>query len=182
MAKEIKKWTTLESRYIIQRPWLTARVDKVQLPDGRINPEHYVLEYPEWVNIIAITGEGQFVMVRQYRHAMDVVLDELCAGVVEQGEAPIDAAKRELLEETGYGGGTWREIMTVGQNPSICDNITHCFLAQGVERVANQALEPTEDIEVLLMSRKQVHDMLRDNQMLQALMAAPLWRYFAEHP
>ena len=43
MAKEIKKWTTLESRYIIQRPWLTARVDKVQLPDGRINPEHYVL-------------------------------------------------------------------------------------------------------------------------------------------
>ena len=182
MAKEIKKWTTLESRYIIQRPWLTARVDKVQLPDGRINPEHYVLEYPEWVNIIAITGEGQFVMVRQYRHAMDVVLDELCAGVVEQGEAPIDAAKRELLEETGYGGGTWREIMTVGQNPSICDNITHCFLAQGVERLADQTLEATEDIEVILMTRQQVQQLLADNQMLQALMAAPLWRYFAEHP
>ena len=108
MAKEIKKWTTLESRYIIQRPWLTARVDKVQLPDGRINPEHYVLEYPEWVNIIAITREGQFVMVRQYRHAMDIVLDELCAGVMEQGETPLQAAQRELLEETGYGGGTWR--------------------------------------------------------------------------
>ena len=100
MAKEIKKWTTLESRYIIQRPWLTARVDKVQLPDGRINPEHYVLEYPEWVNVIAITREGLFVMVRQYRHAMDVVLDELCAGVVEEGETPLQAAQRELLEET----------------------------------------------------------------------------------
>ena len=181
MAKEIKKWTTLESRYIIQRPWLTARVDKVQLPDGRINPEHYVLEYPEWVNIIAITREGEFVMVRQYRHAMDLVLDELCAGVVEQGEAPLQAAQRELLEETGYGGGTWREIMTVGQNPSICDNITHCFLAEGVERVADQALEPTEDIEVLLMTRQQVYALLANNQMLQALMAAPLWRYFAEH-
>ena len=138
MAKEIKKWTTLESRYIIKRPWLTARVDKVQLPDGRINPEHYVLEYPEWVNVIAITRDGEFVMVRQYRHAMDIVLDELCAGVVEQGEAPIDAARRELLEETGYGGGQWREIMTVGQNPSICDNITHCFLAEGVERISDQ--------------------------------------------
>ena len=171
MAKEIKKWTTLESRYIIQRPWLTARVDKVQLPDGRINPEHYVLEYPEWVNIIAITVDGKFVMVRQYRHAMDVVLDELCAG----------AARRELLEETGYGGGTWREIMTVGQNPSICDNITHCFLAEGVERVSGQHLDAGEDIAVLLLSRDEVESMLRENRQLQALMAAPLWRYLAEH-
>ena len=182
MAREIKKWTTLESRYIIQRPWLTARVDKVQLPDGRINPEHYVLEYPEWVNIIAITREGEFVMVRQYRHAMDIVLDELCAGVVEQGEAPIDAAKRELLEETGYGGGTWREIMTVGQNPSICDNITNCFLAEGVERLSDQHLDASEDIAVLLLTRAEVESMLRENRQLQALMAAPLWRYFAEHP
>ena len=142
MPKEIKKWTTLESRYIIQRPWLTARVDKVQLPDGRINPEHYVLEYPEWVNVIAITNEGEFVMVRQYRHAMDIVLDELCAGVIEEGETPLQAAQRELLEETGYGGGTWREIMTVGQNPSICDNITHCFLADGVERVSDSTSTP----------------------------------------
>ena len=169
MAKEIKKWTTLESRYIIQRPWLTARVDKVQLPDGRINPEHYVLEYPEWVNIIAITGGGEFVMVRQYRHAMDIVLDELCAGV-------------ELLEETGYGGGQWREIMTVGQNPSICNNITHCFLAEGVERLSDQSLDAGEDIAVLLLSRDEVEAMLRENRQLQALMAAPLWRYLAEHP
>ena len=171
MAREIKKWTTLESRYIIQRPWLTARVDKVQLPDGRINPEHYVLEY-----------RGEFVMVRQYRHAMDVVLDELCAGVVEQGEAPIDAARRELLEETGYAGGQWQEIMTVGQNPSICDNITHCYLAEGVERVSDQHLDASEDIAVLLLSRDEIEAMLRENRQLQALMAAPLWRYLAEHP
>lgn len=182
MAKDIKKWTTLESRYIIRRPWLTARVDKVLLPDGRVNPEHYVLEYPEWVNVIAIDGEGRFVFVRQYRHAMDVVLDELCAGVVEPGEAPIDAARRELAEETGYGGGTWREIMTVGQNPSICNNITHCFLAEGVEHIGDQHLDPGEDIAVLLLTRAEVESMMHDNRQLQALMAAPLWRYLAEHP
>ena len=182
MAKEIKKWTTLESRYLIQRPWLTARVDKVQLPDGRINPEHYVLEYPEWVNVIAITRDGLFVMVRQYRHAMDIVLDELCAGVMEEGETPLHAAQRELLEETGYGGGEWREIMTVGQNPSICNNITHCFLAEGVEPVGGQQLDAGEDIAVLLLTRAQVETMLRENRQLQALMAAPLWRYLAEHP
>ena len=182
MAKEIKKWTTLESRYIIRRPWLTARVDKVQLPDGRINPEHYVLEYPEWVNITAIDKEGRFVFVRQYRHGMDMVLDELCAGVVEQGESPLNAAKRELAEETGYGGGTWREIMTIGQNPSICDNITHCFLAEGVEPIGDQSLDAGEDIAVLLLSRDEVDAMMYGNRQLQALMAAPLWRYIAEHP
>ena len=155
MAKEIKKWTTLESRYIIERPWLTARVDKVQLPDGRINPEHY-------------------------RHGFDQVLVELCAGVVEQGEAPIEAARRELLEETGYAGGEWREVMTIGQNPSISNNITHCFVAEGVEKVSHQSLDESEDIEVLLMSKEEVLQMLLRDEQKQALMAAPLWRYFWE--
>lgn len=178
---EIKKWTTLESRYIIRRPWLTARVDKVQLPDGRINPEHYVLEYPAWVNVIAVTTDGLMVMVRQYRHGFDEVMVELCAGVVENGEVPIDAAKRELLEETGYAGGVWRELMTIGQNPSISNNLTHCFVAQGVEKVSGQHLDESEDIEVLLMSEEDVLDMLKRDQQKQALMAAPLWRYFYEN-
>ena len=179
MEHNIEKWKTLESRYIIERPWLTARVDTVQLPNGSVNPEHYVLEYPDWVNVTAITSEGQFVFVRQYRHAFDEVLLELCAGVSEPGERPVEAAKRELLEETGYGGGDWSLTMTIGQNPSICNNLTYCFLAQGVEKIDTQHLDASEDIEVVLLSRDQVYDMLRCDEMKQALMAAPLWRYFA---
>ena len=106
------------------------------------------------------------------------MLVELCAGVVEDGEAPIEAAKRELLEETGYAGGEWREVMTIGQNPSICDNLTHCCVAEGVEKVSGQHLDASEDIEVLLMSKAEVLDMLINDQQKQALMAAPLWRYF----
>ena len=179
MAKKIEKWKTLDSRYIIRRPWLTARVDRVQLPDGRINPEHYVLEYPDWVNVTAITAEGKFVFVRQYRHAFDGVFDELCAGVSEKGEQPVEAARRELLEETGYARGEWTLTMTIGQNPSICNNLTYCFLAQGVEKVGSQHLDASEDIEVVLKSEREVYDMLVADEMKQALMAAPLWRYFA---
>lgn len=175
----IEKWTTLESRYIIRRPWLTARVDKVQLPDGRINPEHYVLEYPAWVNVLAITTAGDYVFIRQYRHGFDEVLTELCAGVVEEGEEPIEAARRELLEETGYGGGRWELAMTIGQNPSISDNLTYCFTATGVERVAGQQLDAGEDIEVMLLTRDEVRNLLESDGMKQALMAAPLWRHFA---
>lgn len=182
MEHKIEKWKTLESRYLIHRPWLTARVDKVQLPDGRVNPEHYVLEYPDWVNVTAITREGQFVLVRQYRHAFDEVLLELCAGVSEAGERPIEAARRELLEETGFGGGQWSLVMTIGQNPSICNNLTYCFLAQGVEKIGEQRLDPSEDIEVVLLAREQVYGMLCRDEMKQALMAAPLWRYFALNP
>ena len=65
-----KKWTVLDTEYLIRRPWLTARRDVAQLPDGRINREYYVLEYPDWVNIIAITREGDFVLERQYRHGL----------------------------------------------------------------------------------------------------------------
>ena len=94
MAEEIKKWTILESKYIIKRPWLTARCDKVQLADGRINDEYYVLEYPDWVNVIAITKDGQIIMEKQYRHGMGVMSTELPCGVAEPGEDPLAAAQR----------------------------------------------------------------------------------------
>ncbi len=176
----IEKWKTLESRYLFRRPWLTARVDRVQLPDGRVNPEHYVLEYPDWVNVIAITASGDYVFIKQYRHALADVFTELCAGVMEPGETPEQAARRELLEETGYGGGQWHELMTIAQNPSTCNNMTHCFIATGVARVDSQHLDGGEDIEVVLLGAEQVVELLQHDMMKQALMAAPLWRHLYE--
>ena len=64
------KWKILSSEYLIKRHWLTARRDVVELPDGRINKEYYVLEYPTWINVTAITKDGDMVLVRQYRHAL----------------------------------------------------------------------------------------------------------------
>ena len=98
--KSERSWKTLETKYLIRKPWLTfacadrrrvarratrgalrskvargrARVDKLELPDGRIMPEYYVLEYPDWVNVIAITKNGKFVMERQYRHAAGITM------------------------------------------------------------------------------------------------------------
>lgn len=173
------RWKTLKSDYILKRPWLTARRDVVQLPNGEINDEFYVLEYPDWVNVIAITPDDHFVFVRQYRYALDIDSIELCAGVIEPDETPEDGARRELLEETGYGGGEWQEFMTIGQNPSTCNNLTHCFIAKGVTRLQDQHLDRTEDIDVVLLTREQVLEMLNSDTLKQALMLAPLWRYFA---
>lgn len=172
------KWKVLSSKYLSRRPWLTARRDVVQLPDGRINPEYYVVEYPDWVNVIALTTDGQMILERQYRHGLGKTCYELPCGVVEKGEAPLEAAKRELQEETGYAGGQWFEWMTLSPNSSANTNLVHCFLATGVEKVSGQNLDPTEDIEVSLHSPDFVRKLLVDNQILQAMMAAPLWKYF----
>ena len=103
-----RRWKTLKSEIIVSRPpWLRVRHDEVELPDGRINPEFYVLEYPDWVNVIAITEDGKFVMERQYRYGLGCTCHEICAGVMEKGETPEEAARRELEEETGYVGGEW---------------------------------------------------------------------------
>ena len=179
MEKDSPKWKIIDSEYIIKRPWLTARRDKVELPDGRIIEEYYVLEYPDWVNVIAITKDGQFIMERQYRHALGINSIELTCGVMEKGETPLEAARRELLEETGYGGGEWSRLMTISPNPSSMTNLAHCFLAVGVEKIAEQSLDDTEELTVHLMSESEVKMLLENGEIAQALMIAPLYKYFS---
>ena len=139
-----------------------------------------MLEYPDWVNVRALTEDGQFVMERQYRHGLRKTCFEIPAGVMEKGETPLEAAKRELMEETGYGEGEWTNIMNVSGNSSTTNNISHCFVAKGVKKISGQHLDSTEDLEIVLLSRDQVKDLMVNDQIRQSLMAAPLWRFFAE--
>lgn len=179
-AADPRRWKTLKSEIIVSRPpWLRVRHDKVMLPDGRINPEFYVLEYPDWVNVIAITEDGRYVMEKQYRYGIGATCTEICAGVMEPGETPEQAARRELLEETGYEGGEWTHLMTISGNASTTSNLTHCFVARGVKPSGSRHLDATEDLDVELMDEQEVYQMLLDDQVKQSLMAAPLWRWFA---
>lgn len=177
--KRVKVWA---SEYLFKRPWLTVRRESIQLPNGNDVPEYYVLEYPTWVNTIAITQHGEFVFVRQYRHGLGETHFELCAGVCDPEDAsPEDAARRELMEETGYGGGQWQELMVISANPATHTNLTHCFVATNVERLSAPHLETTEDLSVHLFSGDQVRELLQCDGIKQALHVAPLWRYMAEH-
>lgn len=178
LKKEIGAWKTLRSEYLIRRPWMTARQDKVELPDGRINDHYYVLEYPDWVNTIAITKDGLYIVEQQWRHAEGCVSTEICAGVIEPGETPLEAARRELQEETGFGGGTWTELLTCSPNSSTMNNHCHSFLAEGVEQISGQHLDRNEDISVMFLERQELFRLLQEGQIHQAMMQAPLWKYF----
>lgn len=182
MIEDISKdrlWKIVKSEYIFKRPWLTVRQDCVELPNGHRNPEFYVQEFPDWVNVIALTEDGLFVFEKQYRHGLRMTGYELCAGVIEEGETPLEAAKRELQEETGYGEGEWEEIMSICANPSTTNNMTHCFLSRGVKKISGQNLDYTEDITPILLSEEEVREILEKDMCKQALMTAPLWKYFA---
>ena len=93
----------------------------------------------------------------------------------------LDAARRELYEETGYGGGEWKEYMVLSANPATHTNLTYTFLATGVQPLSTQHLEASEDIRIQLFTFEEVRRLLEENCIPQALMAAPLWRYVAEH-
>lgn len=180
--KKKSGWQVTDSEYLFRRPWLTVRRDRLRLPNGNEIPEYYVLEYPDWVNVLAVTTDQKFVFVRQYRHGLGLTAFELCAGVCEKEDSsPLESAQRELWEETGYGNGTWQEYMVLSANPSATNNLTHCFLATGVEPVSTQHLEPTEDLTVHLLSLDEVKTLLREDAIKQALHAAPLWKYMAEN-
>ncbi len=181
MAKRTEEemmWKVLDSEVLFQRPWLTARRDRVLLPTGKTNDEYYVLHYPTWINVIAETADGRLILERQYRHGIGRVSTEICAGVAEEGETPLQAARRELQEETGYTGGEWTQLMVTAPNASSMDNYNYSFLARGVERSSSRHLDETEDIEVSLYTKREVYGMLQRGEFLQALMVAPLWKYF----
>ncbi len=171
----MEKWKTIDSKYIIQRPWATLRVDKLEMPNGNIKEEYYVLEYPTWVNMVALTEDNQVIFVKQYRHGAGRIMVELPAGVVEENEDPEIAARRELLEETGYAFDEISYVCELFANPATSGNITYTYLLTGGRKVQEQDLDPSEDIEVLLMDLEEAKQFLFDNKIGQALHSSALF-------
>ncbi len=169
------KWETLSTEYIINKPWATMRKDTCRMPNGTIVDDYYVLEYSDWANAVAITEDNEVLLVKQYRHAANVVLLEIPGGVIDAGEDPKTAMKRELLEETGYLFEDIEPISTVYPNPSTGTNTCHAFLAKGGKLVQAQKLDAHEDIIVEKVSIKEAKQLLLDNKFGQALHISALF-------
>lgn len=173
-----RPWHVLAREYLHRKPWLTVRQDRVLLPSGTEIAEYWVSEYPDWVNVVATTRRDELVLIRQYRHGIGGVHFELPAGVVDpEDPGPEAAARRELLEETGYGGGRWSRLMTISANPALQSNLVHCYLAEDVEPAAPAAHESTEDIRVHLVPVADSLELIDGGDMVQGLNVAPLTRY-----
>lgn len=173
------KWKVLKSDNIIHRPHLDAYSEQVELPNGKVFDEFYHLHFDPVVCIVAETEEGQLIMERQYRHAVKAVLTEIPAGIVEKGEDPLEAAQRELLEETGFGGGQWTALGAEYAQGGVQDNTMYSFYAKGVKPVSSRHLDASEDIAVHLIDKSEVLGMLINGEIRQAPISPALWKYFA---
>lgn len=120
------------------------------MPNGKIIEPYYVFEFPTWVNAVAVTKENEVILVKQYRHGYQRTLIELpCGGVEPFDKSPLDAMKRELLEETGYFSNDFVETCKISANPASHNNLTYCFLALNAELVAAPNLDDSGQIEVI---------------------------------
>jgi ADP-ribose pyrophosphatase len=143
-------WQILDSTSTYRDRWLSVRSDRCRTADGRVVEPYHVLEYPDWINVVALTPEARVVLVREYRHGAGRVLTSLPAGTVEPTDPrPEVAARRELREETGYEGGRFFPLASSYANPANQVNRVHPFLAVGVRPTGTPSLDPNEEIEVV---------------------------------
>ena len=181
MTDDRLRWTRLNSRNGPELPLFRVRLDRLRHPTNEQEFERLVLQAPEWVNVVATTTDGKIVMVEQYRFGVGELTLEPVGGLVDAGEDSLAAARRELLEESGYGGGEWRYMGSVQANPAIHDNRCHHWLAEGVERIADPVPDEGEAIRVHLMTLDEVRDALASGRFAHSLgisamsRAFPLW-------
>jgi len=168
----MKRWQVLSSESLIDNFWVKVRRDKVQLADGKVLDDFYVVDRRPFSIVFAITKHGDAVLVRQYRHGAGRVMIELPAGYIDDGEMPEDAARRELTEETGYTCGHLKYIGEFFIGPSGMNHSAYGYLALDAERTTGQSLDSTEDVEILTMPIAKLSDAIVSGEINCAIAVA----------
>ena len=150
------------------------RVDRCELPDGRVLDAH-LLEYDDEIMICALTKNQEVVLIRQYRHGIQQAILEFPGGSVDPGESPLEAAKRELMEETGYTSDTFIEVGRGSPNPAIHTNNIYSFLALNVEQAGKQSVHDVDAIEVSLVPLNEVIAMAQRGDLIHSLNISTLF-------
>jgi 8-oxo-dGTP pyrophosphatase MutT (NUDIX family) len=149
MSQKPRPWKILESSISYRDQWLTLRSDRVQLANGGEMSPYHTVEGPNWVTMVPVTRDGQVVLTEEYRHGAKKTILQFPGGLIDEGEGPLAAGRRELREETGFGGGDWHELGTMFAAAARLTSIVHVYLALDVRLEGEPRHDHGEDIRVL---------------------------------
>lgn len=181
-ANDPLSWEEISTEHIIQDQWIDFRRSAYRFPDGRVFEPFYSYSRRDYVVIVAADSKENYLCVRQFRQGIQKVTTEFPAGGIERkdgkeygesqdvsAEDALAAAKRELLEETGYESDEWRHLLTVPSNATIADNYAHLFVARNCRRVSEQLLDETEFLRVVKLPAQEIEELIAKGEFQQAV-------------
>ena len=177
----VKPWKLVSSKIEKSFRIFDLRIDRAVSPRTGKEHEFYVFESNEWVNIIPVTRKKEVVLIKQYRHGVSDIVLEIPGGIVEEGDTPLDAAIRELKEETGYSPSEMVYLGMVHANPAFLNNKCFSYLALDCFPDGPQNLDDKEDIEIILKPLDEIPDLVRNGEITHSLILAALYRYYMEY-
>ena len=172
-------WKVLESEYLVRNEWIAVRADTCEMRNGRLVDPYYIMESGDYVNIVPVTATGEVLLARIYRHGAKQTLLETPGGLIDAGETPLEAARRELLEETGCDCDEMRLIGSGSPDPARMSCRAYYFLATGVVETAVPNWDELEEMELLKMSIDEVKKRLFAGEFVDSVQQSAL--FFALH-
>ena len=175
-------WEEVSCEHIVKDEWIDLKRSAYRFPDGKVYEPYYSYSRRNYVVIVASDAEDNYLCVRQFRHGIKQVTTEFPAGGIERkekkeygdatdvaSEDALIAARRELLEETGYVSDEWTHLITVPSNATIADNYAYIFRAKNCRKVSGQSLDETEFLNVTKCSENEIEKMIYSGKFQQAV-------------
>ena len=180
-TQDLLRWQWLSGNIVRKDRWVDLRENTYLLPNGREITPYYTTRNRNFSVIVARDTEGGFICVRQFRPGTETVTTEFPAGGMEDGEDPLDAAKRELLEETGYEAERWTALGRIAPNATIANNYAYIFLAEGCRKVSGRHLDATECMETAVLPAEIMEEMITECRVIQAVHVAAFYMAREKH-
>jgi len=171
----MRKWKTISTKIVFDHKWYKVRRDKVEVGPGKIYDDYFMGIFPDIVLIVAVTKDRRLPLVYQYKHGAGKLLVEVPAGYITRNEAPLAAAKRELLEETGFTSKKWTKLGFFYSNPTKeKGNGIYIYLAKEARQTKEPKTDEMEDIKIQIVKTDEALRMIKNNKIKVAGSAAAL--------
>ncbi len=169
MKQNVEIWKRIESKKIADCRVFKVREDFCEREGDCRKASFFVVENPDWVNVIALTRKQEVVLIEQFRHGIEEIILEIPGGMIDENEPPEEAARRELLEETGYSSENFVFLGKSHPNPAIQNNTIYHYLALDCEKTAETAFDEHESVVTKLFPLTEIEKLIKEEKITHSL-------------